>query len=178
MGNNANKTKSMGNKLLILIPDKMLAWKPEYSLNEALMGESHGWWLVWLVVDLWLESAHGYEISHVPSPRFSGISTSHHLGIGILQCLVWLQNLGKSIKLWMTKVPKGEAGRHWNKNHWDGRGAACGDGAVGYRQGGYMDLIIPLCSWAHLAVWGWQRLLSSKAVLQEKRFLRENQTND
>lgn len=80
MGNNANKTKSMGNKLLILIPDKMLAWKPEYSLNEVLMGESHGWWLVWLVVDLWLESAHGFEISHVPSPTFSGISTSHHLG--------------------------------------------------------------------------------------------------
>lgn len=38
MGKNTSITKSMGNKLLILIPGKILAWKPEYSINEVLMG--------------------------------------------------------------------------------------------------------------------------------------------
>lgn len=45
MGNNANITKSMGNKLPILIPDKVLAWKPKYSINEVLMGG-----IPWLVI--------------------------------------------------------------------------------------------------------------------------------
>lgn len=45
MGNNANITKSMENKILILIPDEVLAWKPEYSINEGLMGR-----ILWLVI--------------------------------------------------------------------------------------------------------------------------------
>lgn len=45
-GENANITKSMGNKLLILIPDKILARKPEYSINDGgnpMAGDWCGW---------------------------------------------------------------------------------------------------------------------------------------
>lgn len=67
MGNNANTTKRMGNKLLILIPDKMVVWKAEYSINEMLIGGIP--WLV-IVVDLLLESAHGYKTGTYQAPDF------------------------------------------------------------------------------------------------------------
>lgn len=162
----------------------MLAWKPEYSINEVLM-EGIPWLVIgvvgsWSVTGinswLWNQSRTKPQIfGNQYFPSFGRALGNPELGrkhkiMDVQGTSGWgWQALEQELKDTLSIKVEEELPHGVEQ---------LGKGALGYRQGGYMDLVIPLHSWAHLAVQGWQRLLSSKAVLQEKRFLRENQAND